>query len=254
MLYDLHSHLLPGVDDGAPDDETSMELAQLAVSEGIRHLVLTPHHYNNQYVNHKEDVIEATERLNRLYQKAGIDLLVYPSQEIRIQRDLVDNILYRDDYLSLDAQGKYYLIEMPTKSVPDYALELCKALLAQGMTPVIAHPERNHSFAANIRTLYPFIEAGCLAQLTSHSYIGFYGDKLRQISQEMIEHNLIHIIASDAHHIKHRPFNLAAAYRQVEKDYSRELSLYYQRNAQAIFQGQSFKTMRPKLKKRFGLF
>lgn len=254
MYFDLHSHLLPGVDDGAPDYEASIELARLAVSEGVSHLVLTPHHFNNQYVNHKEDVILATEALQNVYGKVGVDLQVYPSQEIRIQANLVDNILYSDDYLSLDANGHYYLIEMPTKSVPEYALEVCRDLLAMGKTPVIAHPERNHTFAGNIRTLYSFVEAGCLCQLTTHSYIGLYGDKLRKTSQEMIEHNLIHLLASDAHHIKHRPFNVQAAYDLVEREYGLTLSRYYQRNAEAIFHGQEFKTLRPKLKKRFGLF
>ena len=254
MLVDIHSHLLPGVDDGAKDIENSIELAQVAVSEGVEHLILTPHHYNNQYVNHKLDVIKATEKLQRIYDRADINLKVYPSQEIRIHHDLLDNILYKDDYLSLDACGKYYLIEMPTKSVPDYALDLLKEMLQQGMVPVIAHPERNHAFAKDIRLLYQFIEAGCLSQVTSHSYIGFYGGKLRKISQEMIEHNLIHIISSDAHHLEYRPFNMQKAYEQVELDYDSRLAEYFKHNAAAVFNGDDIVTMRPKKKKRFGLF
>ncbi|MGX7075320.1 tyrosine-protein phosphatase [Globicatella sanguinis] len=254
MLVDIHSHLLPGVDDGAKDIENSIELAQVAVSEGVEHLILTPHHYNNQYVNHKYDVIKATEELQRIYDRAGINLKVYPSQEIRIHHDLLDNILYKDDYLSLDARGKYYLIEMPTKSVPDYALDLLKEMIQQGMVPVIAHPERNHAFAKDIRLLYQFIEAGCLSQVTSHSYIGFYGEKLRKISQEMIEHNLIHIISSDAHHLEYRPFNMQKAYEQVELDYDSRLAEYFKHNAAAVFNGDDVVTMRPKKKKRFGFF
>lgn len=253
-LFDLHSHLLPGVDDGAATEEKSIDLARKAVSEGISHLVLTPHHFNNQYVNHKEDVIKATEALQSIYRKLGISLQVFPSQEIRIQEDLGDNIAYSDDYLSLDTKGKYYLIEMPTKTVPKYALDVCKDMISNGMIPVIAHPERNHQFAGNIRTLYPFIEAGCLGQLTSHSYIGLFGDKLRKVSKEMIEHNLVHLIASDAHHIKQRPFNLKEAYQQLEAEYGLRLVEYYQQNAEAIFNGQSFNRLQPKLKKRFGLF
>lgn len=254
MLVDIHSHLLPSVDDGAKDIDDSLELARLAVSEGVKKLILTPHHYNNQYVNHKEDVIEATEALQKKYDRAGIPLEVFPAQEIRIQEDLVDNILYKNDYLSLDARGKYYLIEMPTKTVPDYALDVAREMIDNGMIPVIAHPERNHAFAKNIRLLYQFIEMGCLGQLTSHSYIGFYGEKLRQISQEMIEHNLVHVIASDAHNLKNRPFNLKVAYKTLADDYDVKLVKYMQQNTELIFNGESVKRMRPKNKKRFGIF
>ncbi|MBF6977540.1 hypothetical protein IU403_00085 [Aerococcaceae bacterium zg-BR22] len=254
MLVDIHSHLLPGVDDGAQTIDQSIELAQLAVSEGIEHLLLTPHHYNNQYVNHKAEVVEATEALQQIYDKAKVPLRVYPAQEIRIRETLLDDLLYSDDFLSLDSGGRYYLIEMPTKTVPDYALSVLKSVLAAGITPVIAHPERNHEFAKNLRLYYQFIEAGCLGQLTSHSYIGFYGQKLRAISMEMIEHNLVHMVSSDAHHIEKRPFNMKDAYAQLSEDYDERLALYFQQNARAVFNGESVKRMRPKNKKRFGIF
>ncbi|MBS4462478.1 MULTISPECIES: CpsB/CapC family capsule biosynthesis tyrosine phosphatase [unclassified Facklamia] len=254
MLVDIHSHLLPGVDDGAQTIEQSVELAKLAVDEGIQHLLLTPHHYNNQYVNHKDEVIEATEALQDVYDKAKIPLRVYPAQEIRIRETLLEDILYRDDFLSLDSGGKYYLIEMPTKTVPKYALSVLKSLIEVGITPVIAHPERNHEFANNLRLYYQFIEAGCIGQLTSHSYIGFYGQKLRNISMEMMRHNLVHLISSDAHHIDKRPFNMQAAYAQLAEDYDERLAIYFQQNALSVFNGESIKRMRPKNKKRFWIF
>lgn len=253
-MIDIHSHLLPGIDDGAQTIEESIVLAKQAVLEGVKHVILTPHHYNHQFINHKYDVIQASEDLQAIYDKEGIALTVYPAQEIRIKETLLDDILYQDDYLSLDEGGKYYLIEMPTKTIPDYALNMVKEMVQNGITPVIAHPERNHVFAKDFKVLRRFIEAGCLGQLTSHSYIGAYGDTLRQISQDMIRQNLVHVIASDAHHITKRPIKMKDAYVQLEKDFDSETVMYFKQNAKDIINGDEIQARVPKRKKWLGLF
>lgn len=253
-MIDIHSHLLPGIDDGAQTIEESIVLAKQAVLEGVEHMILTPHHYNHQFINHKYNVIQAAEELQEIYDKEGIALTVYPAQEIRIKETLLDDILYQDDYLPLDEGGKYYLIEMPTKTIPDYALNLVKDMVQNGITPVIAHPERNHVFAKDLKVLRRFIEVGCLGQLTSHSYIGAYGDTLRQISQEMIRQNLVHVIASDAHHITKRPIKLKDAYEQLEKDFDRDTVAYFKQNSRDIINGDNVQVRESKRKKWLGLF
>lgn len=171
MMIDLHSHLIPGVDDGAEDLDKSLELARLAVSEGVQHMVLTPHHRNGRYLNRKADVLIAVEQLRQDYQAAGIAMKLYASQEIRINEEFFDD-LYNGDLLPLDESGRYYLIEFPTTSIPDYSWSLIKEMLNQGITPVIAHPERNHVFAKDMNLLHQYIEAGCVSQIISSSYVG----------------------------------------------------------------------------------
>lgn len=255
MIIDLHSHLLPGIDDGAETLEDSLELARLAVSEGVEHMVLTPHHRNGRYLNRKSDVIAAVQQLKLSYEEHGIPMKLYASQEIRINEQFFDD-LYNDDLLPLDESGNYYLIEFPTGSIPDYSWALITEMINQGITPVIAHPERNHVFAKDLNLLQEYIEAGCVSQITSSSYVGLYGEKLHEICNEMIDLNLVHILASDVHHIRHRPINLEKAFQILEKEHGRETVEYFKNNAKAIFNGDVVKARQPqkKRKKWFGLF
>lgn len=261
MIIDLHSHLIPGIDDGAQNLEDAIELAKLGEAEGVTHLVLTPHHRNGQYINKRQDVLRFTHALKQEFQKANIKMELFSGQEIRISEHFVEDY-YNNELLSLDAKGTYYLIEFPTRKLPDDAMKIIGEMIELGVTPVIAHPERNHAFAADFDLLFTYIEMGCLAQVTSSSYVGYYGEKLRQISKEMIKRNLVHIIASDVHHIEHRPFNMQLAFEMMEKDFGIEMVDYFQQNARNIINGKTFqikpaqgKRIKKKRTKRFfGLF
>ncbi|MGX7108901.1 tyrosine-protein phosphatase [Facklamia miroungae] len=259
MIVDLHSHLIPGVDDGAQTLEDSIQLARIGQKEGVQHIVLTPHHRNGQYINHKHEVIAFAKQLNLDYEQAGIKVQVYPGQEIRLTQRFMDDF-YNDDLLSLDETGKYYLIEFPTAKVPDFAHGILSQLIELGITPLIAHPERNHQLAANFDDLYKLIEMGCLSQITSSSYVGLYGAKLQEIARKMIQANLVHVIASDVHHVDFRPFNMRAAFSQLENDFGQEKVNYFLQNAKDIFNGDPVQALTPlhtkvKKKKRFfGLF
>lgn len=261
MIVDLHSHLLPGVDDGAQTLEASIELARLGEAEGIQDLVLTPHHRNGQYINRAETVLQATDQLQAAYQEAGLALRVYPSQEIRLTEDFWTDY-YNGDLLSLDGEGWYYLIEFPSHTVPDWALDSLEELVHLGATPVIAHPERNKAFREDFDLLADFIEAGCLSQLTAASYVGAFGDRFRETSLAMVRQGLAHIIASDVHHKDHRPFRIQAAYRALEADFGRDVVDQFQAAARQILRGEAVdrrpvvrtKKTQQKRKWFFGLF
>lgn len=258
MIIDLHSHLIPGVDDGAQTIEQSIELARQAVDEGVEHMVLTPHHRSGAYLNRREDVIKYAKDLQAEYDVADVKLKVYPSQEIRLTDKFVDD-LYNGDLLPLDSAGNYYLIEFPSDRVPSMADEVIKEIIRDGITPIIAHPERNHELVNNLYRLYDFIEMGCLSQITTSSYAGYYGDKLVENSRQIIKHNLAHILASDVHHMKHRPMNVRVAFERLEKEYGQETVEYFKDNARSIFNGDQVnkkKPIEPKKprKKWFGLF
>lgn len=107
MIIDLHSHLIPNVDDGAQTLEQSLELARQAVSEGVEHMVLTPHHRNGAYLNRKAEVVGYARELQAVYDKAGVNLKIYPSQEIRLTDHFL-NDLHNGDLFSLDTIGKYF--------------------------------------------------------------------------------------------------------------------------------------------------
>ncbi len=235
-IIDLHSHLLPAVDDGAQSLDQALTLARLAVDEGISKLVLTPHHYNPQFINHAQGVIEACDRLQAAIDRDQIPLKVFPSQEIRIHEDLIDH-LYNEDLLCLDEQGRYLLLEFPTQSVPDYSIRLIKQLLDLGIRPVIAHPERNQRFGQDLTLLAEMVEMGCIGQVTTSSLAGAFGPKYQEISFQMIDANLCHFMASDCHHQEWRPFNYQLACETLASHYSKKKVDQFFEVAEAIFWG-----------------
>ncbi|MGX7092025.1 tyrosine-protein phosphatase [Hutsoniella sourekii] len=236
MIIDLHSHLLPGVDDGAKDLEASLTLARLAVEEGIEHLVLTPHHNNRQFVNPGPGVVQATQALQAAYDQAGIPLKVYPAQEIRLTEAFLDE-LYAGQLLSLDGGGRYYLIEFPTREIPACTEDVLQALIDQGSTPVIAHPERQHNFQKDLDYYASLIERGCLGQLTNGSLAGRMGPEVEAVSREMINRGLVHFLSSDVHHPDWRPFDTRAAYQVLEDTYGSDKVASFKQVARAVING-----------------
>jgi len=235
-MIDLHCHILPGVDDGANSLEDSLAMAEKAVSEGIGHILVTPHHMNGKYLNRKEDVIKATESLQNELNNRGINLTLYPGQEVRINGDLLEDIK-NHDVLFVDEEERYVLVEFPTLSIPHYTEALFFQLGQKGITPIIVHPERNQEIIDNPNVLLPYIERGALAQLTASSYVGIFGKEIEEFSSKLIEANLVHILASDAHNINGRGFHMKEAYAKLEKNFGSEMSDYFSNNTKAIFNG-----------------
>ena len=141
-MIDIHCHILPGVDDGSSDMGVSFNMAKKAVEAGITHLFATPHHLNEKYVNVKSDIMDRVVRLNESYQQENIPLTIHPGQEVRIHRDMFTS-LDKEEILTLDDNGTYLLLELPSGRVPTYTQEVIYELLLKGITPIIVHPERN---------------------------------------------------------------------------------------------------------------
>src|SRR5699024_5471291 len=113
-----------------------------------------------------------------------------------------------DEILFVDEQNRYLLIEFPTMSIPHYADSLFFQLMQDGITPIIVHPERNQEIISNPNRLLDFIDRGALSQLTASSYTRVFGKEIAELSSKLIEANLVHILASDAHNTRGRSFNM----------------------------------------------
>ncbi|QNU03871.1 tyrosine-protein phosphatase [Peribacillus butanolivorans] len=254
-MIDLHCHILPGVDDGSPDMQESMAMAKKAVEAGITHLFATPHHLNERYVNVKDNIIDRVFKLNECLQQETIPLSVHPGQELRIHRELFVS-LEKGEVLTLDNTDKYLLLELPSGHVPTYTQELIYELLLKGITPIIVHPERNKELLKNHNLLFKLVQEGALTQLTSGSIIGLFGKNIKSFSKKIIEHNLAHFIATDAHNIASRGFTLQEAYETITKTYGIERVFYFKENAEQLVQGQgpSIEKPVPFKKKILGIF
>src|SRR5699024_1485137 len=151
----------------------------------------------------------------------NIPLTVFPGQEVRLHGEILENI-QNDEICFIDEMNQYVLIEFPTSSVPDYSERLFFELQSAGITPVIVHPERNHAILKNPSILYDFVSRGVLAQVTAASYIGKFGKEIEKLSNQLIEADLVHFIASDAHNVTSRKYYMQHAYEKLEKDFGKE--------------------------------
>lgn len=233
-IVDLHCHLLPGIDDGSPDLEHSLGLANDAIKEGITHILATPHHLDGDYVNHRSDVIKHVTEFQHELDIRKMPLTIFPGQEVHINGALVERY---DDLLGIDEGKKYMLIEFPHGSVPAYAKRLFFELRKAGTTPVIVHPERNHEIQNDLNILYDFISDGALSQLTATSYVGGFGDKVKEISDQLVEHGLVQLFASDAHALKGRKFALYEAFKELQTNMGQDKVDEFEQNAEDLLNG-----------------
>ncbi|MBP2058111.1 protein-tyrosine phosphatase [Lactobacillus colini] len=255
VLVDIHSHILPGIDDGSPDLETSLKLAKAAVDDGITHALMTPHHLNGKYTNHKQDVIKETKEFQQALDDNDIELTVFPSQEVRLSADIPE-ALENDDILFCDEEGTYMLLEFPSEDVPMYAKDMTFRLLGEGITPIIVHPERNNKILHDPQVLQQFLEQGCLTQVTASSYVGVFGKEIEQLSERLIDAGQVATFASDAHSLAKRESRMTDAYNKLAKQSGKQVSEQFKQNARNVINGDKVQlNWQPlKKKKRFWLF
>jgi len=254
-MIDLHCHILPGVDDGAENIEASIAMAEQAVSQGITHILCTPHHNNGKYTNPKSEVISLVASLQAELDKRKLPLTVLEGQEVRITGDLIEDIR-KDKILFTDLEDTYILIEFPTMEVPSYTEQVFFELLQMEKVPVIVHPERNAHFRKDPNNLIPFLEMGCLAQLTAPSYVGVFGKDIQKTAKIMVEHNLVQMVASDAHGVSKRPFYMKEIFSQIENDFGMDVVNKLQQVAKDVLNGDEvdYPNYVEVKKKKFGLF
>lgn len=205
-MIDLHSHLLPGIDDGAPDLETALALARVAVQDGITHLVCTPHIHPGRYDNTPASITAARETLAAGLKAENIALQISAAAEVRFGMELMVGIGQGQIPFLGQWQGKQVLLlEFPHSEVPFGAERLTAWLLQRNIVPMIAHPERNKGIMRSPGKLKPFIDQGCLLQVTASSVAGGFGPAAEEVAHALLREGLVTILASDAHNLEHRP-------------------------------------------------
>ncbi|WYP26056.1 CpsB/CapC family capsule biosynthesis tyrosine phosphatase [Alkalihalobacillus sp. FSL W8-0930] len=237
-MIDIHCHILPGLDDGSVSLDNSIEMSLKAVEEGITTIIATPHYANPYFDTTLEQMISGVKTLNEALDSKNIPLTIKPGQEIRIFGDLIDDLnLGRS--IPLTGEGRYILVEFPTTSVPAYSERLFYDLALKGYIPVIAHPERNSVFLNKPEMLYEFVKNGAIAQITTSSVTGDFGSSIKKFTNRLIEANLVHVLASDAHNLKARTFRMKEALELIKKDHGNNSFYYFQENAENIYKDKN---------------
>jgi protein-tyrosine phosphatase len=198
-LIDLHAHIVPGVDDGAKSDEESLKMLQIAGSDGIGTIVATPHVLSiHNRVKDIEKIIAATREFLERVKRPPLDLQVLQGAEVFLTTDIMKHLKQYGQFLALNG-GSYFLLEFPFEFIFPGTWDFIFNILTEGWIPIIVHPERNKVIQRNPGTLYDWVKTGALVQLNAGSLKGTFGEEARATALHLLHHNLVHVIASDAH-------------------------------------------------------
>ena len=214
-MIDLHCHLLPEIDDGAPDLATSLQMAKMAVADGIQMTACTPHIYPGLYENQGPAILQAIAQLRQALEDADIPLQLTHWADAHLAPDLLSGLRNRR-VPSLNS-SRYFLFEPPHHVAPPRLEETIFSLLSGGYVPVITHPERLTWVADHYPLFKRLVQMGAWIQLTSGSLTGRFGRSAHSWGERFVKDGLVHILATDAHSLRSRPPLLAEGRDQVAK-------------------------------------
>lgn len=202
-MIDIHTHLAPGLDDGAGNEAEALELARLARADGITTIIATPHIREGGFDNDAQSISRAVRRLRKLVEAAVLGVQIVEGSEVFLSPDLVEK--YQQGAYPTLGKSNYALVEFPLLGVPPYAGDVLFRLCVAGFTPILAHPERNLTVAQEPSLIYELVSKGVLVQVNAGCLNGHFGSKVRASAKLLLSHNLVHFIGSDAHSIRRPP-------------------------------------------------
>lgn len=233
-MVDIHCHILPGIDDGASTIGEALEMAEAAISEGITHIVATPH-ASDDFLFDRELVLALR---NEIQEHLGPRINIATGCDFHLNlKNLEDLEKYPAKYTI--NQRNYLLVEFNEFAIPPSMDEKLHQLQLAGLLPIITHPERNWIICSQPSRLRDWVQRGFYVQVTAGALTGGFGPTPQRYAEEWMSQGLIHFVASDAHNVRHRPLTLKAPYQLVEERWGKEVALaLFVQNPLAAFEGR----------------
>jgi protein-tyrosine phosphatase len=218
-MVDIHCHILPGLDDGAESVEIACAMAEMAIADGITHVIATPHASPNypfvpELVKQRRDEIQSRFE-GRLVLATGCDFHLSFENLQDIRQDPTRFTLNQKSYL---------LVEFADYSIPPAFGHALHELQLAGLHPIITHPERNPLIRAQPERLFAWLRQGCYAQVTAQSLLGKFGRSAQEIAEQWLDAGAVHFLASDAHNISSRPLRLKEAFDHLAKTHGKDVA------------------------------
>lgn len=240
MMYDIHCHILPGVDDGVSNIEEAMALAQAAENAGFKGIVCTPHYIDDVYKSSVKNNMEIINDLKKEVKHRKIEIELYLGNEVYISPDIT-NLLDLGLITTLN-NSRYILIEMPIYSRPLYLDDIIGKLKLRGLVPVIAHPERYEWVMKSPKELSYILSKGCLVQLNMASILGYYGNSVKKTAKALLRESCIHLLGSDSH-TSHRIYNNNKSEMKLIQRFSSDYKMrQFIQNTEAVINNQLIKS------------
>lgn len=219
-MIDIHTHILPGVDDGLQDIGETLLMAEDAAAQGVSVMVATPHlRWGERQELSASQIRQAVADLNALMQAKGVPIEILPGCEIPLTADLPER-LQRDEWMSLGDSGRAVLVEPPWEEWPPFGKAVLQSLLDSGWSVVLAHPERYRFFQHRLGLLEELVQMGVHLQVTTASLIpGKASPAAARCAYELMERRLVSVVASDCHGVTHRRCDLGEAAALLRRTY-----------------------------------
>ena len=228
-MIDIHTHIIPGIDDGARNLKASLKMAEIAIKDGIVTMVATPHILD--YPLSMEKINKKLKKLEEAFKSHGLNLELFAGAEV--SPFAVTQMNNPKDYTINNS--RYLLLEFPYLNIPDYLHDILFNLCAKGIVPILAHPERNSEITKEPWKIEEFLKNEILIQITAASITGELGKSIKRCAEYMLENSLVNIVASDAHSTRRRPPLLSEAYHCVKDEYGRKRAdILFKLNPSAI--------------------
>ncbi|HEY1270808.1 MAG TPA: CpsB/CapC family capsule biosynthesis tyrosine phosphatase [Terriglobales bacterium] len=218
-MIDIHSHIIPEVDDGAKSQEIAVGMCRMAAADGIEHMVATPH-ANDQYRYDRENLQNA---LNELRAAVGRSPRLSLGCDFHMSYDNVQDALANPQRYAIEGT-RYILVELSNYSVPTQIDEHFTLLGGKGLVPIVTHPERNPILQQNLSRVLQWVEQGCIVQVTASAVTGFWGERAWRAADWLLQREAVHVLASDAHDTKYRVPVLSSGRKEVEETYGTEVA------------------------------
>ncbi len=234
-MVDIHCHILPGMDDGADTMETSVQMAEMAIADGITHVVATPH-ANSQY---KFDPELIRQRRDELQAAVGSRLTLATGCDFHLSFDNLQDLEKNPHKYTIN-QKQYLLVEFADFSIPPSLDDTMHRMHLMGLSPIITHPERNAMLRTKPERMYRWLHQGCYVQVTAQSILGRFGSAAQKRAEQWLDEDRVHFVASDAHNLNGRPLQLRAAFDAVAERRGEEVAnALFRDNPLAAFEGRN---------------
>ena len=216
-MIDIHSHVLPGIDDGSKNITMSLDILKGLEEQGVTDLICTPHYIaETSQVSPRNKNLELLEKLQKSAEKKGLKIKLYLGNEIYIDKNIPK--LLRLKKISPLGKSKYLLVELPMSGEFEQYEDILLSLIQKKWKVILAHPERYHSFQKNYSKLTELHNQGILLQCNLGSFIGQYGKHAKKTAQKIAKDKLIYCVGTDIHHTRDYT-EIAKAQKKLRKYY-----------------------------------
>jgi protein-tyrosine phosphatase len=217
-MIDIHHHLLPGLDDGARTLDVSLAMAEIAIADGITHIVCTPHSSHRYFFDPERNATLFAELQDAVTTRFGDAITLGLGCDFHLMYDNIEDAQRHPTRYTINGHN-YLLVEFPDSAISPNTPQTFYQLSLSGMTPIITHPERNPILARQPERMAEWLNAGALIQVTASSLTGRFGQQAERSAHWLLDHRWVHFLATDAHDIESRPPRLRPAFDWVAGQY-----------------------------------